>query len=78
MHENSTLNCNAECISKMTNAPMRPKTATIERILQFSAAYNATNNDEIKNALNETYIDVENLLSRLEKAVPSGGGGAAD
>lgn len=42
MHENSTLNCNAECISKMTNAPMRPKTATIERILQFSAAYNAT------------------------------------
>lgn len=42
MHENSTLNCNAECISKMTSAPMRPRTATIDRILQFSATYNAT------------------------------------
>ena len=58
------------------------QTALQERLTNIAeateAAYNATNNDEIKNALNETYIDVENLLSRLEKAVPSGGGGAAD
>lgn len=41
MHENSTLNYNAGCISaQTTNAPMRPKAATIEKILQFSAAYN--------------------------------------
>lgn len=58
------------------------QTALQERLTNIAeateAAYNATNNDEIKNALNETYIDVENLLSRLEKAVPNGGGGAAD
>lgn len=58
------------------------QTALQERLTNIAeateAAYNATNNDEIKSALNETYIDVENLLSRLEKAVPSGGGEATD
>lgn len=42
------------------------------------AAYNATNNTEIKNALNSTYIDVENLLNRVNNAVATGGGEAAD
>lgn len=42
------------------------------------AAYNATDNTEIKNALNSTYIDIENLLNRVNNAVATGGGEAAD
>lgn len=42
------------------------------------AAYNATNDTEIKNALNSAYIDVENLLNRVNNAVATGGGEAAD
>ena len=43
-----------------------------------AAAYDATNNTDIKDALNSTYIDVQNLLTRVNNAVATGGGEAAD
>ena len=43
-----------------------------------AAAYDATNNTDIKDALNSTYIDVQNLLTRVNNAVAAGGGEAAD
>lgn len=43
-----------------------------------AAAYDATNNTDIKDALDSTYIDVQNLLTRVNNAVATGGGEAAD
>ena len=43
-----------------------------------AAAYSATNNEQIKTALNNTYIDVTNLLTRVGDAVPTSGGEAVD
>ena len=43
-----------------------------------SAAYDATNNADIRNALSDTYIDIQNLLNRVNNAVATGGGEAAD
>lgn len=43
-----------------------------------SAAYDATNNADIRNALSDTYVDIQNLLNRVNNAVATGGGEAAD
>ena len=43
-----------------------------------SAAYDATNNADIQNALSDTYVDIQNLLNRVNNAVATGGGEAAD
>ena len=42
------------------------------------ASYNAASDEDVKTALDETYIDVQNLLNRVDKAVTSSGGEAAD
>ena len=43
-----------------------------------SAAYDATNNADIRNALSDTYVDIQNLLNRVNNAVATGSGEAAD
>ncbi len=40
MPENSTLKCSADYLAD-TSEPIRPKTATLERILQFASTYQA-------------------------------------
>ena len=53
-----------------------------ERLTNISdtvaAAYEATNDEEVKNALNNTYIDANELIARIKKAVPEGGGQLVD
>ena len=53
-----------------------------ERLTNISdtvaAAYESTNDEEVKTALNNTYIDANELIARIKKAVPEGGGQLVD
>ena len=56
--------------------------ALVERLTTVSeataAAYEATDNEEIKTALNKTYLDMNELIHRVDTAISSSGGESAD